>query len=38
MVSNEGLSIAAMHRICKKTGAERVRESSSKEMVKVLQP
>jgi len=31
MVSDEGLSIAAMHRICKKTGAERVSESSSKD-------
>jgi len=37
MVSDEGLSIAAMHRICKKTGAERVSESSAKEMVKVLE-
>jgi len=31
------LAIAAMHRICKKAGAERVSESAAKEMGKVLE-
>jgi len=31
------LAIAAMHRICKKAGAERVSESAAKEMSKVLE-
>lgn len=37
MVSDDGLSIAAMHRICKKAGAERVSESAAREMAKVLE-
>jgi len=37
MVSYGGLSIAAMHRICKKAGAERVSESAAREMAKVLE-
>ena len=31
------LAIAAMHRICKKAGAERVSESAAIEMAKVLE-
>jgi histone H3/H4 len=31
------LASAAMHRICKKAGADRVSESAAKEMAKVLQ-
>ena len=31
------LAIAAMHRICKKAGAERVSESATKEMSRVLE-
>jgi len=31
------LAIAAMHRICRKAGAERVSESAAKEMAKVLE-
>jgi histone H3/H4 len=31
------LAIAAMHRICKKAGADRVSESAAKEMAKVLE-
>ena len=31
------LAIAAMHRICKKAGAERVSEPAAKEMGKVLE-
>ena len=31
------LAIAAMHRICKKAGAERVSESAAKEMARVLE-
>ncbi len=31
------LAIAAMHRICKKAGAERVSESAAREMGKVLE-
>jgi histone H3/H4 len=31
------LAIAAMHRICKKAGAERVSESAAKELGKVLE-
>ncbi len=37
MVSDKGLSVAAMHRICKKAGAERVSESAAIEMAKVLE-
>lgn len=37
MVYEEDLSVAAMHRICKKAGAERVSESATKEMAKVLE-
>ena len=37
MSYEEELSIAAMHRITKKAGAERVSESSCKEMAKVLE-
>ncbi|NIM45458.1 MAG: histone, partial [Nitrososphaeria archaeon] len=31
------LSIAPMHRICKKAGAERVSESAAKELAKTLE-
>ncbi len=31
------LSVAAMHRICKKAGAERVSESAAEAMAKVLE-
>jgi len=31
------LAIAAMHRICKKSGADRVSESAAKEMGRVLE-
>ena len=31
------LAVAAMHRICKKSGAERVSESAAKEMAEVLE-
>ncbi len=31
------LAVAAMHRICKKAGAERVSESATVEMAKVLE-
>ena len=37
MVHEENLSSAAMHRICKKAGAERVSESASVELAKVLE-
>ena len=37
MVSEVNLSIAAMHRICKKAGAERVSESASLELARVLE-
>jgi len=37
MVNEEELSVAAMHRIIKKAGAERVSESASKELVRVLE-
>ena len=37
MASDKGLSVAAMHRICKKAGAERVSESAVEEMAKVLE-
>ena len=37
MVSDIGLSIAAMQRICKKAGADRVSESAAKEMAEVLE-
>ncbi|HIE13656.1 TPA: histone [Candidatus Bathyarchaeota archaeon] len=31
------LAIAAMHRICKKAGAERVSESAAQEMARILE-
>jgi len=31
------IAIAAMHRICKKSGAERVSEAAAKELAKALQ-
>jgi len=31
------LSVAPMHRICKKAGAERVSETAAKELAKVLE-
>ncbi len=34
---NGELAIAAMHRICKKAGAERVSESAAVEMSKILE-
>jgi histone H3/H4 len=34
---NGELAIAAMHRICKKAGAERVSESAAIEMSKILE-
>ena len=37
MVYDKGLSVAAMHRICKKAGAERVSESAAREMGRVLE-
>lgn len=37
MVCDKGLSVAAMHRICKKAGAERVSEPAAIEMAKVLE-
>jgi len=37
MVSDDGLSIAAMHRICKKAGAERISESAAREIAEVLE-
>ena len=37
MVSEEDLSVAAMHRIIKKAGAERVSESGAKELARVLE-
>jgi len=38
IVMAEGeLAIAAMHRICKKAGAERVSETAAEEMAKVLE-
>jgi len=36
-MANLELSIAPMHRICKKAGAERVSESASKELGKWLE-
>jgi len=36
-VYKEDLSIAAMHRICKMVGAERVSKSAAKEMARVLE-
>jgi len=36
MTSGE-LAVAAMHRICKKAGAERVSESAAEEMGKILE-
>jgi len=37
MVSDGGLSLAAMHRICKRAGAERVSESATKELAVVVE-
>ena len=37
MVSNVDLSISAMHRICKRAGAERVSESAAKELAQIMQ-
>jgi len=37
MVSEEDLSVAAMHSIIKKAGAERVSESGAKELARVLE-
>ena len=36
-MSDSELSLAAMHRLCKKAGAERVSESASEELAKVLE-
>jgi len=36
MVREEDLSIAAMHKICRKAGAERVSDSASLELAKTL--
>ena len=36
-MANPELSIAPMHRICKKAGAERVSESAAKELAKSLE-
>ena len=36
-MGNPELSIAPMHRICKKAGAERVSESAAKELAKSLE-
>lgn len=37
MGSDESLSIAAMHRICRKAGADRVSNSAATEMAKALE-
>ena len=37
MVHEDDLAIAAMHRILKKAGAERVSESAAKELAEVLE-
>jgi histone H3/H4 len=37
MVRERDLSLAAMHRICKEAGAERVSESASLELARVLE-
>jgi histone H3/H4 len=37
MYAEEDLSLAAMHRILKKAGADRVSESACKELAKVLE-
>jgi histone H3/H4 len=31
------ISVASMHRLCKKTGAERVSEAAAKELARVLE-
>jgi len=36
MVREEDLSVAAIHRICKKAGGERVSDSASEELAGVL--
>lgn len=36
-MSSGELAVAAMHRICKKAGAERVSESAAEEMGKILE-
>jgi histone H3/H4 len=37
MAYDEDLAIAAMHRICKKAGAERVSDSAAREMARVIE-
>jgi len=37
MVVDEGLPIAAIHRIIRKTGAERVSESAARELGRILE-
>jgi len=37
MINEEELPVAAMHRIIKKAGAERVSESGAKELARVLE-
>jgi len=37
MVREEDISLSAVHRICKKAGAERVSASASLELSKVLE-
>ena len=36
-IPNYELGLAAMHRLCKKTGAERVSESAAKELAIILE-
>jgi histone H3/H4 len=36
-MTNVEIAVAAMHRICKKSGAERVSEAAAKELAKNLQ-
>jgi len=36
-MKNSELSVAPMHRLCKKAGAERVSESAAKELAKALE-
>lgn len=36
-MANLELSVAPMHRICRKAGADRVSESAAKELAKVLE-
>lgn len=37
MVRESDLSLAAVHRICKKAGAERVSDSASAELARILE-